>query len=388
MYVLHCVPTLHPKAGGPSRTVVQLADALAKHDELDVTIITQSRGDEPIVIGECGRVKRLVAYARSEFALRFAIPLHYSRFMELISSPKCIIHSHGLWHPANHWAASVARRKRIPLVIQPHGMLEPWALNQRAWKKNLALRLFQHADLDYAKILIGTSQEECENIRRLGLRQPIALIPNGVKLDIKQSKFKSKPSQKALRVRKVLFLSRIHQKKGLLNLVEAWAKIQPQDWHLQIAGPDEGGHLGEVQAAARRLRIENSIEYLRELGDSEKSKAYMNADLFVLPSFSENFGVVVAEALAHGLPVITTKGTPWSDLETFRCGWWVDIGAHPLVEALRTAMAMSDDERRAMGERARSYAQRYDWSDIAMQVMAVYRWALSGGLAPDCIIKD
>ena len=106
------------------------------------------------------------------------------------------------------------------------------------------------------------------------------------------------------------------------------------------------------------------------------------------PTFSENFGVVVAEALGHGLPVITTRGAPWADLETHGCGWWIDIGVEPLAAALRQAMALSDDERRAMGERGRAYVQRYNWDVIAREMIHVYRWMLGHGDPPACVQVD
>ncbi len=105
----------------------------------------------------------------------------------------------------------------------------------------------------------------------------------------------------------------------------------------------------------------------------------------MLPTFSENFGVVVAEALAHGLPVITTQGAPWADLPAFGCGRWIPIGVEPLAEALREAMALSDAERAAMGERGLQYVRRYDWAAIAEDMAAVYRWVLGRGDRPDCV---
>lgn len=386
MHVFHCVPTLHPQAGGPSRTVVQLADALAGNGSTEVAIVTQSLQGQPLVMSRCERVVRLVASSKSVSLLRFGLPLRSELNAAVRPGSSAIIHSHGLWHPANHWAARFARRRGLPLVVHPRGMLEPWALSHKGWKKSLALTLFQRNDLNRARVLIATSPEECRNIRLVGLTPPIAVIPNGVELEVNSCR-----EQKSLapaRMRKVLFLSRVHQKKGLLNLVEAWAQIRPQGWLLQIAGPDEGGHLVEVLAAARSRRVDDAIEYLGEVDGVEKSAAYTNADLFVLPTYSENFGVVVAEALAHGLPVITTKGAPWSDLERHYCGWWIEIGVAPLAAALQTAMALSDDERRQMGERGRHYVQRYKWADIAGQMMAVYRWVLDGGAPPACIVTD
>ncbi len=263
-------------------------------------------------------------------------------------------------------------------------MLEPWALGHKAWKKRIGMALFQRNDLNAARVLIATSSQEYENIRKLGLRQPVALIPNGVDLMISRVAGDGFP-RRPERVRSVLFLSRIHPKKGLLNLMHAWAALAPSGWRLRIAGPDEGGHLAEVMALAQRLGIVESVERVGEVDGERKNEAYRDADLFVLPTFSENFGVVVAEALAHGLPVITTRGAPWADLKAQHCGWWIDIGVEPLVDALRTAMALGDEERRAMGERGREYVRRYDWSAIAGDTVAVYSWIVGRGPLPKCV---
>lgn len=246
------------------------------------------------------------------------------------------------------------------------------------------MALFQRSDLDIARLLIATSLQECESIRKLRLSQPVAVIPNGVDLVTSRCASDEAPRQPE-RVRSALFLSRIHPKKGLLNLVYAWAHLGQRGWRLRIAGPDEGGHLAEVMALARRLGISESVEYVGEVDGERKSAMYWDADLFVLPTFSENFGVVVAEALAHGLPVITTRGAPWADLETHRCGWWIDIGAEPLADALRAAMALGDEERQAMGDRGREYVRRYDWNVIARDTVAVYSWMLGKGSRPECV---
>jgi len=384
--VVHIVPSLHPRNGGPSRTVVQLADALARHD-LEVQVFSQGATGEPSVESRDPAVRRCIAESDSWLALNLGFPLRQRLLPNLAQCPKMVLHGHGLWHPANHWTARHARDLGIPLMIHPRGMLEPWAIDQKAWKKRFAMTLFQRRDLESARLLVATSAAEFESIRRLGFRNAIAIIPNGVELVVPAADTGNR-WRRLKSERRVLFLSRVHWQKGLLNLVRAWSELKPAGWRLCFAGPDEDGHVAEVMKLTRELGVAHSVRYLGEVDGVEKSHQYNQADLFVLPTFSENFGVVVAEALAHGLPVITTRGAPWSDLETYGCGWWVDIGVDPLVNALRGAMALSDAERGEMGQRGRAYVQRYDWNDIAKQMVEAYRWVVGVGPKPACVQTD
>jgi glycosyltransferase involved in cell wall biosynthesis len=133
--------------------------------------------------------------------------------------------------------------------------------------------------------------------------------------------------------------------------------------------------------------VGDSVACVGEVQGDDKAAMFRSADLFVLPSFSENFGMVVAEALTYGVPVITTRSTPWADLEKFKCGWWIDTGAEPLIVALREAMSLSNEQRHAMGERGKLYASRFQWSNSAMLTAEVYRWLLNQGTRPGCVIE-
>lgn len=382
--IIHVIDCLHPRSGGPSRTVVQLTDALSTNSELDVTLLSQGLTGEPSV-PSADRVSRCMNESSSRYALKFGLPVLIELKRLTRYQVPALIHSHGLWAPVNHWASVAARRNKIPLIIHPRGMLEPWALNHKGMKKRFAMALYQRRDLTIANLLVATSNVEFESIRELGLRQPVAIIPNGVVLDVGAEPVQYRPMN---RTRVALFLSRVHPVKGLLNLVHAWARVAPVGWRLCIAGPDEAGHLREVLALVRQLGVQDSIEYVGGVDDEVKSDLYNAADVFVLPTFTENFGLVVAEALAHGLPVITTRGAPWADLATNGCGWWVDIGVEPLVDALREAVALSDEERQAMGKRGRDYVRRFDWADIASQTVDVYKWILGQAPKPDCVRLD
>ena len=212
------------------------------------------------------------------------------------------------------------------------------------------------------------------------------VIPNGVQLGAAQPHSLERNPEFA--VRNALFLSSIHPKKGLLNLVMAWKRVRPSSWRLVIAGPDEGGHLNDVLQKIRKLGLETIVDYMGEVEGDAKAALFEKADLFVLPSFSENFGIVVAEALANGLPVITTRGTPWEGLLHHGCGWWIEPTVVALTEALREALTLDNDALQLMGSNGRDYVREFDWGKIAKQTVDVYRWVLGQGSQPTYVVVD
>jgi glycosyltransferase involved in cell wall biosynthesis len=260
-------------------------------------------------------------------------------------------------------------------------MLEPWAFRYRRWKKLPVWLLWERRGLQSSAVLHATSEQEATNIRALGLRAPIAVIPNGVDVpDLPP------PGNRAHEQRRAVFLSRIHPVKGILNLIEAWRQVRPHGWSLLIAGPDEANHLSSVQAAVRQAGLTPTVKFVGPVYRQQKQDLLNSADLFILPTFSENFGIVVAEALASAVPVITTKGAPWKCLETHGCGWWVDVGVPPLARALSEATQCSQTELRQMGLRGRHLvAEKFAWPPIALQMRAVYEWCLGGGPRPEWV---
>lgn len=286
-----------------------------------------------------------------------------------------IVHTHGLWMLPN-----VYRTKGAAFVVTPHGMLTSVALAFSPKKKRIFRMMCQDRALAAAAVFHATAESEYDDIRRFGLRQPVAIIPNGIDIP------RPVPVQRS--GKSVLSLGRIHPKKALDSLIHAWASIEPifPDWRLRIVGPNEGGHAEELAGLVRQLELATvSIE--PPVFGADKAALMAGADLFALPSHSENFGMTVAESLAAGVPVISTKGAPWSGLETHRCGWWIDHGPEPLAAALHTALCLPEEKRRAMGARGRDWMARdFSWDSMAQMSLQTYAWVLGWGERPDCVI--
>jgi glycosyltransferase involved in cell wall biosynthesis len=215
----------------------------------------------------------------------------------------------------------------------------------------------------------------------LGLIQPVAIIPNGVDVPVQTE------ARRNADVRTLLFLSRLHPGKGLLDLVEAWAAVRQPGWRIVIAGGDEGGHRGEVEHLICQKELQADFSWVGFVTGEAKLACFEQADVFVLPTYSENFGIAIAEALASGLPVITTTGAPWPGLVTHRCGWWVEPGVPGIASALSQALACSTDELKDMGQRGRHWvANQYSWLKIGSDAALVCRWLLDRSQPkPNCV---
>jgi glycosyltransferase involved in cell wall biosynthesis len=307
--------------------------------------------------------------------------------------PADVYHAHGLWEMPLHDTVRTARKRGAPYMISPHGMLEAWSLEQSRLKKAVASVLYQRKDLVRCGCLHATAPREVASFRSYGLENPVAVVPNSVEMalfdDLEEHRrgLEERFPQMADR-RVVLFLSRIHPKKGIPNLLGAWARLREDfpDWLVVIAGPDEVGHMEEVQAQVDELDLGPDLLFTGPLYGDDKLGALGAADIFCLPSHSEGFSIAILEALASRLPVVITHGCNFPEVARRDAGQVVGANPEEVEAALRTLMEAEPRERRAIGERARRLvAEEYSWDESAAKLLRVYDWLLGGGERPACV---
>jgi glycosyltransferase involved in cell wall biosynthesis len=374
--VAHVVHSLAPEHGGPSITVPALCDELGQRG-MNVSLHASAFGKACTLRP---RHYTLHTYPNLPGGGRLGISPPMHRALRRAARECSIVHAHGLWLWTNLDAHLVTRRAPARTVISPRGMLEAYAIARRRWVKRALWALGQGAAVRAADCLHVTSESEHRSLRALGLRNPVAIIPNGVAMPQQAAEF-------AGGRRRLLYLGRIDPKKGLDFLIDAWTEVALRfpEWDLQIVGPDQVGHRAELEARVRRLATPR-VTFSDAVYGAARDALLATADLFALPTRSENFGMTVAEAMAAGLPVICSKGAPWPDLPIRGAGYWIEVGTAPLVRCLDEALALSRERARAMGERGRAWVHAdFGWDAQAAKMAQVYQWLVAGGAPPSVV---
>lgn len=367
MRIAQVVPSLESRHGGPSRSVLGLARGLAGlgHEvELLATEPGLARVEQPAPGLTVRRFPRVW-------------PQSLSAAPELKSylgrRKQDLIHAHGLWLRPLHYAAWATRSQRCPLVISPRGMMSAWAWRHRYWRKVLARLLVHPGALHRAAGWHATSIEEANDIRRLGFKQPVCVAPNGIEIPTEAELTAARahwlaqvPALATARV--ALFHSRFHPKKRVVELIELWAQHAPAGWMLLLVGIPETYTVAELADYARRSNVAARVA----VHDGTSTPApYAAASVYLLPSHSENFGLTIAEAMAHGLPVVTTDGTPWTGVNARGCGHCVPWPG--FAAAMTELLAEPPADLQARGARARAWMEaEFTWSSSAARLAEFY----------------
>jgi len=307
-----------------------------------------------------------------------------------------ILHVNGMWKYEAVAAFRWKRRSGSPYIVSPHGMLDGWALRNSAWKKRITSFLYQRRFISNADCIHALNLSEVQSIRALNLNNPVAVIPNGVDLPKAASGMPAPDWVSAVPEgsKVLLFLGRLHPKKGLIPLLNAWARVRKgsvpsgEDWHLVVAGWEEGGHQSMLEALAEDLRVSGSVLFVGPQFEGEKAASLSRADAFVLPSFSEGLPMAILEAWAHKLPVMMT---PQCNLpEGFETGAALAIepAVSSIEEGLKVLFSMKPSDLAEMGIRGCQLVEsRFTWTRIASEMHAVYQWLLGQADKPDCVIE-
>lgn len=362
--------------GGPSRSVPILTRGLAMNG-CEAVLMTQKTSDMNLHMldGVDNASTIILPYGikRSDLE-KVIIDGHFD-----------LIHIQSIWSPIYHDVCCIARKYDIPYILTPRGSLESWSLEQKKWKKKLAMLIYQKKDLNEANCILATADMEADHVRDLGITPPIAIIPNGIDVSEYQCRtLKDKVSVK----KQIVFLSRIHEKKGIEFLIDAWDNLQSKyhDWNVVIAGNGDAAYIDQLKQNILIKGLQKYIKIIPPVFGEEKYKLYCESSLFVLPTYSENFGMVVAEAMSCGVPVITTNGTPWQELNEHQLGWCIDLSLDNLIKTISEAIDLGIDYLFDMGQKCSLHIRNtYQYTEVAAKNKAVYEWLTKGGNVPSCV---
>lgn len=301
-----------------------------------------------------------------------------------------LYHANGLWTYCNQATCKIAREHNKPYVITPHGMLYPDALKRSFWKKWIIMRLHLKQSISNATAIHATCITEMEHIRTFGYKGLIAVIPNPANLpDYLEEIASAKPSFLGCsRVRKFGFLGRLHPRKKVENLLYGVAKLPcPQDCELMIMGKGDDAYEQFLRNEIQRLGLKNVI-FCGFVSGREKYEQLAKLACLFVPSDFENFGMIVTEALSVGTPVMASLGTPWEELNSVGCGWWVDQSPENIAKVMQQVIGMPSHKLLTMGDSGRELVQKkYTAQKVASQMAHLYEYILSGGIKPEFVYE-
>lgn len=375
MKILTFITDIDNRSGGPSRSVPMLVKGLAEVG-VDITLMTV-RSDQMNTHALDGSTAKL--HILDTFNTKEVETYVREEAFDLIQVQS-------IWDPRYHKLVKIAQKLHIPYIITPRGMLEPWSLSQKKWKKKLAMMLYQRKDLQKAACIFTTAEMEAQHVRDLGVKVPVSVIPNGIETD----EYVCRTSMEDVK-KQILFLSRVHVKKGIELLIEAFKKLRDdslefRDWSLLIVGNGDPDYIKSLEFKVKSLEIEDSIKVLPPVFGKDKIELYQSSTIFCLPSYSENFGMVIAEAMSCGVPVITTTNCPWEILNETNTGWCIDLSVDNLEKTLRQAMMMDSVALYEMGQRgSKMINENFNYRSVARKTKRLYEWVVNGGKEPEFV---
>ena len=365
--------SLGAHAGGLAHATLNLAIACADCLQNDRVFIVSQADHSEIDIGMS--LPHNLVISKYSGLRNPLFPYSPKAWETLCSLEPDVVHLRGLWRQSSNLA--VRWKKTNPnksLIVQTAGMLEPWAWKRNSITKKIYYQLLEAEVLRVADLIHATSLSEKENLIQFGLPSAkIFIVEEGVFVPPQQNLPNTTEQTDPSDARTLLFLARLHPVKGLDLLLEGLSLVRPRGWKCKIAGMGHPSYVLELQRSVERYGLTDIVSFCGPLSGVEKDRAFSEASAFILPSYSESFGISIAEAMSWGLPVITTNQTPWSDLALDQMGWVVSPDISGISRALFELFNTSWSERREMGQKARSYIEaRYSWNTLGIKIAEIY----------------
>lgn len=370
MRILHTVSGFTAAGGGVTTCMYDLLTGLCRQG-VDTRLLTMA---PPAGATLYGSGENWIVGVLNDCRTPLAISRNLRR--ELESTDADVYHTNGLFMYANHITCKIARDKGKPYVISPHGMLYSNALQRSWWKKWPMFKLWFNKDIHHAAALHATCEQEAQEIRNFGYQGHIEIIPNPLNVpDFVTPQFiKEQKSKKSSDELVIGFLGRLHPIKGIPYLFKAMAAAKTKNMKLVIMGSGTKDYEEYLLSEAEKHRVDSQIEWVGQVGLLEKYSRLAGLDALFITSDSENFGMIVPEALVVETPVVASLGTPWQCLNEERCGWWTSRDVDNLAAIIDEIAAMPREELSAMGARGRQMAlSRFSLSVIANQMTRFYQ---------------
>ena len=354
--ILHIVPNGDWASDGIAYASIRLAHEQARVG-LDVYILEIDSRRHVSASWWCNNVKYI------DFDRHHGFFKSFVNFHNFLLRNKPVVHFHGVWIPLYLPYFILTLFTKSPFIVSPHGSFEAGALNQNFLKKYLVRKIFLDRILMRAVNFWACSVKERESVNREFPKVPVNIVPIGIDMpDIRRSlNVASHLGERKV----ILAINRISPGKGLLNLVNAWNLIQDKSWQIIIAGPDENNYKRVIEREIDKLDLTNFFSFPGYVDIQQRDLLYRDADIFVLPSLSENFGIVVAEAMSYGVPVLTTNETPWPFVGVERGCLCVDTDPIAISKGLIILMGLTESERHEIGEAAKVFIRsNFIWEKI------------------------
>ena len=384
MKILHLSNVIGENEGGGVHEVVANLYKYQKKIQHEPHIWYPGSDEDANSIREDEHIKALPTFGNLKYGLIkdifHSIPVEITEYD--------ILHQHGIWMPISLYSKKIREKAKIKGVVQPHGYLDPFRLNISKYKKLLAYNLFEKSNLKSANVLVACAHNEAYELKKLFPKKDISVIPNGVSLEFfnVQRSLNSYVNSK----KRMLFLSQIIPVKGIERVLRGIHSIgisKFSNWEFVIAGYENVNYKDFLIKTIDQLNLKSIVSFVGPKFGQNKIDLYDSASVFILPSFSEGGPISIIEALARGVPVITTKGTSWKELNTYNCGFWVDNSEEGIKIGLLNLLKTSDNELIEMGNRGKELVEsKYLWNKTTLKTIELYEWVLNGGAKPDSFI--